>query len=63
VRDDAVDPLEQAQTLQILVSAGIKTLEEAREDLGLGHIIPARMSGMEPTLLAKSEGRREADRR
>ncbi len=36
VGDDAVDPLEQAQTLQILVSAGIKTREEARADLGLG---------------------------
>jgi hypothetical protein len=35
VGDDAVDPLEQAQTLNILVSAGIKTREEARADLGL----------------------------
>src|SRR6202453_2389874 len=35
VGDDAVDPLEQAQTLQILVSAGIKTVAEARADLGL----------------------------
>jgi hypothetical protein len=34
--DDAVDPLEQAQTLNILVGAGIKTREEARADLGLG---------------------------
>ena len=34
VRDDAVNPLEQAQTLNILVSAGIKTPEEARADLG-----------------------------
>jgi hypothetical protein len=34
--DDAVDPLEQAQTLQILVGAGIKTREKARADLGLG---------------------------
>jgi hypothetical protein len=34
VGDDAVDPLEQAQTLQILVGAGIKTREEA-PDLGL----------------------------
>ena len=33
VRDDAVNPLEQAQTLNILVSAGIKTPEEARADL------------------------------
>jgi hypothetical protein len=36
VGDDAVDPLQQAQTLNILVSAGIKTHEEARADLGLG---------------------------
>jgi hypothetical protein len=36
VGDDAVDPLQQAQTLNILVSAGIKTREEARADLGLG---------------------------
>jgi hypothetical protein len=35
VGDDAVDPLEQAQTPQILVGAGIKTREEARADLGL----------------------------
>ena len=36
VGDDAVDPLQQAQTLNILVGAGIKTREEARADLGLG---------------------------
>ena len=36
VGDDAVDPLEQAQTLNILVSAGIKTREEARADSGAG---------------------------
>jgi hypothetical protein len=36
VGDDAVDPLQQAQTLQILVTAGIKTREEARAELGLG---------------------------
>jgi len=36
VGDDAVDPLQQAQTLQILVGAGIKTREEARAELGLG---------------------------
>ena len=35
VGDDAIDPLEQAQTLEILISAGIKTREEARADLGL----------------------------
>jgi hypothetical protein len=33
--DDVVDPLQQAQTLQILVAAGIKTKDEARADLGL----------------------------
>ena len=35
VGDDAVDPLQQAQTLNILVGAGIKTIGEARADLGL----------------------------
>jgi hypothetical protein len=35
VGDDMVDPLQQAQTLSILVGAGIKTKEEARADLGL----------------------------
>jgi hypothetical protein len=40
VGDDAIDPLQQAQTLQILVGAGIKTKEEARAELGL-----ARASG------------------
>ncbi len=43
VGDDAIDPLEQAQTLQILVGAGIKTREEARADLGL-----APAGGKEP---------------
>jgi hypothetical protein len=38
VGDDATDPLEQAQTLQILVGAGIKTREEARADLGLAPV-------------------------
>jgi hypothetical protein len=37
VGDDAVDPLEQAHTLNTLVSAGIKTREEARAELGLDH--------------------------
>ena len=35
VGDDAVDPLQQAQTLNILVGAGIKTIAEARAELGL----------------------------
>jgi hypothetical protein len=38
VGDDAIDPLQQAQTLNILVSAGIKTREEARAELGLGAV-------------------------
>jgi len=36
VGDDAIDPLQQAQTLQILVSVGIKTRAEARAEQGLG---------------------------
>jgi hypothetical protein len=36
VGDDAIDPLQQAQTLNILVTAGIKTRDEARAELGLG---------------------------
>src|SRR5271165_2652272 len=36
VGDDGIDPLQQAQTLNILVTAGIKTREEARAELGLG---------------------------
>jgi hypothetical protein len=36
VGDDAIDPLQQAQTLNILVSAGIKTRDVARAELGLG---------------------------
>ena len=47
VGDDAIDPLQQAQTLQILVSAGIKTREEARADLGLA---PAGVKGPAPAL-------------
>ena len=35
VGDDAVDPLQQAQTIAILVNAGIKTRDEARVELGL----------------------------
>ena len=35
VGDDAVDPLQQAQTIAILVNAGIKTRDEARAELGL----------------------------
>ncbi len=36
VGDDGVDPLEQAQTIAILVGAGVKTVAEARAELGLG---------------------------
>jgi hypothetical protein len=36
VGDDAIDPLEQAQTIAILVNAGVKTVAEARAELGLG---------------------------
>jgi Phage portal protein len=36
VGDDAVDPLQQAQTIAILVNAGVKTRDEARVELGLG---------------------------
>ena len=43
VGDDAIDPLQQAQTLNILVGAGIKTREEARADLGW------RAEGRRPT--------------
>ncbi len=50
VGDDAIDPLEQAQTLQILVGAGIKTREEARADLGLA---PAGPGGKGPAKLGK----------
>ncbi len=46
VGDDAIDPLEQAQTLNILVGAGIKTREEARADLGLGPTAGAAAQGL-----------------
>jgi hypothetical protein len=36
VGDDGVDPLEQAQTIAILVNAGVKSVAEARAELGLG---------------------------
>ena len=35
VGDDAIDPLEQAKTLAILVNAGVKTRDEARVELEL----------------------------
>jgi hypothetical protein len=46
VGDDAVDPLQQAQTLNILVSAGIKTRAEARAELGLGGAGPDKPEGL-----------------
>ncbi len=49
VGDDAIDPLQQAQTLNILVTAGIKTRDEARADLGLG--APGKAGA--PTALGK----------
>ncbi len=45
VGDDAVDPLQQAQTLSILVNAGIKTREEARSELGLAPEPGAKSGG------------------
>jgi hypothetical protein len=36
VGDDGVDPLQQAQTISILVGAGVKTVAEARAELGRG---------------------------
>jgi hypothetical protein len=49
VGDDAIDPLQQAQTLQILVGAGIKTKDEARAELGLaptGGAAPSATAGL-----------------
>jgi len=53
VGDDAVDPLQQAQTLQILVSSGIKAREEAREELGLGPAGGKELAGGGPAGLGK----------
>ena len=44
VGDDAIEPLQQAQTLQILVGAGIKTKDEARAELGLAPLGEAAQS-------------------
>jgi hypothetical protein len=65
VGDDAVDPLEQAQTLQILVGAGIKTREEARADLGLGPEggAPPNASGKPQAGLAKFNPHHDERRR
>ena len=49
VGDGAIDPLEQAQTLQIVVGAGIKTREEARADLGLGPAVGLAAHGLTKT--------------
>ena len=62
VGDDAVDPLQQAQTLNILVAAGIKTREEARAELGLEGVgakvegVAAHMASARPTSIDKSTG-------
>src|SRR5208283_44574 len=53
VGDDAIDPLQQAQTLNILVSAGIKTVEEARADLGLAPEGKAATEGKAAPALGK----------
>ena len=58
VGDDAIDPLEQAQTLQILVGAGIKTREEARADLGLAPAV-GRRRAKPPTHVAPRPSQRE----
>jgi Phage portal protein len=48
VGDDAIDPLQQAQTLNILVAAGIKTREEARAELGLGAVAQGGLGEVQP---------------
>jgi len=48
VGDDAVDPLQQAQTIALLVNAGIKTREEARTELGLNGPGPASVAKFNP---------------
>jgi hypothetical protein len=53
VGDDAVDPLQQAQTLEVLVGAGIKTREEARAELGLGPVGAKGLAGGGPAALGK----------
>jgi hypothetical protein len=53
VGDDAIEPLQQAQTLQILVTVGIKTREEARADLGLGAAAAGTTPGKPPAGLGK----------
>jgi hypothetical protein len=52
--DDAVDPLEQAQKLQILVSAGIKT-REARADLGLAPTAAAAARSLKDAVASTDE--------
>ena len=58
VGDDAIDPLQQAQTLQILVSTGLKTREEARAERGSAHSVTsakATESSAIPSLRTKRE--------
>jgi hypothetical protein len=59
VGDDAVDPLQQAQTLDILVTAGIKTREEARAELGLGPAGGKGLVGGGPAGLGKFNAYRD----
>jgi hypothetical protein len=64
VGDDAVDPLEQAQTLEILVNARIKTREEARADLGLGPMAGAAAPAVtDPATSAAAPPRANVDAR
>ena len=53
VGDDAIDPLQQAQTLQILVGAGIKTKDEARAELGLAAAMGDGAATVTPVGLGK----------
>ena len=62
VGDDAVDPLQQAQTLNILVSAGIKTRDEARADLRLGPEGTARASALGKWIFDPNQPRDERGR-
>ncbi len=50
IGDDAIDPLQQAQTLNILVGAGIKTRDEARAELGLAPEASETPSQKQPPL-------------
>ena len=53
---DEVDPLEQAQALQILVGASIKTADEARVELGLPPLTAEQQAQMRADAAAKAPG-------